>query len=218
MDGYGYVGSGPSRRVPFMGWYGTLLLAKPVTGTLPTHPQVRPAFGSRFGTPDPVWGNAVGLYDLGHGWQRVGVKPFYSERLRLAAGVENLAAATAAPVLAGWVAESVCAHLEGRTPAGRAFSLHLPNTDEDCGYEHLEGRPGRVEPRLAVEAIEAWAYEAGRTSSTEVISAIVDGTWNEAPAMEDEVLALFAALGFPLGTEIPPVVDPDDPAGPPVVP
>ncbi|MCG5437678.1 hypothetical protein [Micromonospora foliorum] len=194
-----------------MGWYGTLLLAKPANGTLPAHPQVRPAFGSRFMTPGP-WGNAVGLHDLGDGWQRVGVKPFYSERLRLAAGVQALVAATAAPVLAAWVSESVCAHVEGSTPGGVALSVHLPNTDEECGYEHLEGQPARVQPRLAVKAVEAWAREAGRTPSTEVISAIVDGLWNELPAMEDEVLALFAALGFPPETEILPVIDAEDPA------
>ncbi|GAA4254236.1 hypothetical protein [Dactylosporangium darangshiense] len=159
-----------------------------------------------------MWGNSVGLYDLGDGWQRVGVHPFNRERLRLAAGVQELAAATAAPVLAGWVSESACAHLEARTPAGVVVSMHLPNTDERCGYVHLDGQPGRVEPRHAVEAFEAWAHEAGRTPATDTISAVVHGAWNERPCRENAVLALFAALGFPPGQEILPVIDPHDPA------
>ncbi|GAA1547274.1 hypothetical protein GCM10009827_079410 [Dactylosporangium maewongense] len=125
-----------------MGWYGTLLLAKSADGPLPAYRGVRQAFGSWFATPSRmrVFGSPLGLYDLGDGWQRVGVRPFYRERLRLAAGVQELAAATGAPVLAGWVSESVCAHLEACSPAGVSVTMHLPNTDEDCGYEHLDGR------------------------------------------------------------------------------
>ncbi|MEU4777189.1 hypothetical protein [Micromonospora sp. NPDC023633] len=56
-----------------MGWFGTLLLARPTTATLPSQPGVREAFGSSFATPT-FWGNnKLGLYDLGQGWQRVGV-------------------------------------------------------------------------------------------------------------------------------------------------
>ncbi|WP_238014829.1 hypothetical protein KZZ52_34270 [Dactylosporangium sp. AC04546] len=197
-----------------MGWYGTLLLAKPAEGTLPACQGVRQAFGSRFVTPSvmPMFGNRLGLHDLGGGWQRVGVRLFNRERLRLAAGVQELAAVTAAPVLAGWVSESSCVHLEARTPAGVAVSVHLPNTDENCGYQHLDGRPGRVEPHSAVEAFEAWAHEAGRTPVPETISAVVHGTWDESPFREDTVLALFAALGYPSEREVLPVVDPHDPA------
>jgi hypothetical protein len=77
-----------------MGWYGTLLLAKPEIGNLPAYPGVRQAFGSWFATPPvhQVFGNELGLHDLGDGWQRVGVRPAYRERLRLAAGVQELAA------------------------------------------------------------------------------------------------------------------------------
>ncbi|MEV4130924.1 hypothetical protein AB0J72_02030 [Dactylosporangium sp. NPDC049742] len=197
-----------------MGWYGTLLLAKSADGPLPAYRGVRQAFGSWFATPSRmrVFGNPLGLYDLGDGWQRVGVRPFYRERLRLAAGVQELAAATGAPVLAGWVSESVCAHLEACTPAGVSVTMHLPNTGEDCGYEHLDGRPGRVDPHRAVEAFEAWAHEAGRTPRPETISAVVHDTWDESPFREDKVLALFAALGFPAEREVLPVIDPHDQA------
>ena len=192
-----------------MGYYGTLLLAKPTAVTLPAQPQVRPAFGSGFATPGP-WGNEMGLYDLGEGWQRVAVMPFCTERLRLSAGVESLVAATAAPALAGYVSESSCAHIEGRTPSGLAISLHLPNTDEPCGYQHLDGRPGRIDPHLALEVLRTWATEAGRTPSTEVVATVVAHTGDGAPLMEDAVLALFTGLGFPSGTEILPVINPKD--------
>ncbi|MEV4513102.1 hypothetical protein AB0K00_29530 [Dactylosporangium sp. NPDC049525] len=92
------------------------------------------------------------------------------------------------------------------------MSMHLPNTNENCGYQHLDGRPGRVEPRRAVEAFEAWAHEAGRAPVLATISAVVHGTWDESPFREDKVLALFVALGYPSGREIRPVIDPHDPA------
>jgi hypothetical protein len=197
-----------------MGWYGTLLLARPGTGNLPAYPGVRQAFGSWFATPPriPPLDNRLGLHDLGDGWQRVAVTPAYRERLRLAEGVQELAVATAAPVLAGWVSESVCAHLEAATPAGRALSMHLPNTDDDCGYQHPGGRPGPVEPPRAIEALEAWAEQAGRTLARETTAALVHGVWDESPYMEDKMLALFGALGYPAGRQILPVVDPQDPA------
>ncbi|MEV1145561.1 hypothetical protein [Micromonospora sp. NPDC049799] len=195
-----------------MGWFGTLLLAKPKTATLPAQPGVREAFGSSFATPTPWGNNKVGLYDLGQGWQRVGVVPFYTERLRLSAGVDDLVAATAAPVLAAYVSNSACAHLEGRTPAGLSLSLHLPNADEPCGFQHVEGRPERVDPHLAVEALRTWAVEAGRTSSTEVIASILMSGEDDLPVMQDAVLTLFAGLGFASASEILPVIDPDDPA------
>ncbi|MEU4771601.1 hypothetical protein [Micromonospora sp. NPDC023644] len=194
-----------------MGWFGTLLLARPTTATLASQPGVREAFGSCFATPTP-WGNKLGLYDLGQGWQRVGVTPFRTERLRLSAGVEGLAAVTAAPALAAYVSNSACAHLECRTPAGRSFSLHLPDTDEPCGYRHPEGRPGRVDPDVAVEALRGWAVEAGRTPSTDAVAAVVTGREGDLPVMQDAVLMLFAGLGFTSEAEIPPVVNPDDPA------
>jgi hypothetical protein len=196
-----------------MGRYGTFLLARSAHGNLPAYPGVRQAFGSWFGT---LAGDERGLYDLGDGWQRVGVHPAYREhwrlRDRLADGVEELAAATGAPVMAAWVSESTCVHLEARAPAGVALSLHLPNTDEECGYEHPAGQPGPVSPHHAVEAFEAWAHEAGRTPSPGVIAAVVNGEWDESPFPEDAVLALFAALGFPSGRQILPVVDWQDPA------
>ncbi|MEV0132261.1 hypothetical protein AB0H83_27830 [Dactylosporangium sp. NPDC050688] len=197
-----------------MSWYGTLVLAKPGKGSLSACEEVRRAFGSRFVTPSVmrVFGNKLGLYDLGDGWQRVGVRLVNRQRLRLAGGVQDVAAGTGAPALAAWVFESTCVHLEARTPAGVAVSVHLPNSDESCGYQHPEGRPGRVEPRRAVEALEAWAHEAGRTPAPDIISAVLDGTWDGSPFVEDCVLALFAALGFPSGREVLPVVDPDDPA------
>jgi hypothetical protein len=148
----------------------------------------------------------LGLYDLGNGWQRVGVAPFYDEVLRLGTGVEEVVAATRAPALAAWVSESVCVHLEGRAPSGLAYSMHLPNTDEDCGYQHLEGRPGYVDPQRVVDAMQAWSAEAGLTPSAPIVS----DTWDESPFSEDAVLALFAALGLPHETEIQPVVDPTD--------
>jgi hypothetical protein len=194
-----------------MGWFGTLLLARPTIATLPMQPGVREAFGSSFATPNP-WGNKVGLYDLGQGWQRVGVGPFATEQLRLSAGVDGLVATTAAPALAAFVSNSSCAHPEGRTPAGRSFSLHLPNNDEPCGYQHVEGRPRRVDPDFAVHALRTWAVEAGRTPSTEAIAAIIGSEQDELPVMEDAVLALFAALGFTAGTKVLPVINPDDPA------
>ncbi|MFG2167906.1 hypothetical protein [Micromonospora chersina] len=194
-----------------MGWFGTLLLAKPTTATLPSQPRVRETFGSYFATPGPL-GNKVGLYDLGQGWQRVGVIPFATEQLRLSAGVDDLVAATAAPALAAYVSNSACAHLEGRTPAGHNFSLHLPNTEEPCGFEHVEGMPGRVDPDLGVDGLRTWAVEASRTPSTEALAAIITSDEDDLPVMQDVVLALFAALGFTSGTEILPVIDPDDPA------
>lgn len=148
------------------------------------------------------------LYDLGDGWQRVAVMPFYTERLRLAAGVESLAAATGAPALAAYVSESSCAHVEGRTPGGRAVSLHLPNTDGPCGYRHDDGKPDWVDPRRAVDELRRWAIEAGREPSTEAISTVVANIGE--PLMQDAVLALVAAMGFPAGVMIPPVVNPDD--------
>lgn len=192
-----------------MGWFGTLLLARPTTGTLPSQPGVRAAFGSFFATPGS-WGNKLGLSDLGQGWQRVGVGPFGTERLRLAAGVDNLVVATAAPALAAYVSNSDCAHLEGRTSAGHSLSLHLPNTAEPCGYRHVEGGPGQVEPDFAVDALRTWALEAGRTPSTEAITAIVTSGEDDLPVREDAVLMLFAALGFTPEAEIPPVIRPDD--------
>jgi hypothetical protein len=194
-----------------MGWFGTLLLARPKTATLPSQPGVRQAFGSSFATPTP-WGNQVGLYDVGQGWQRVGVMPLYTERLRLTTGVDDLVRATAAPTLAAYVSNSSCAHLEGRTPSGLSFSLHLPNTNEPCGYQHEEGRPEKVDPHLAVEALRSWAVEAGRTPSTEAIAAIVTSDEDDLPVMQDAVLMLFAGMGFTPGAEILPVVSPDDPA------
>lgn len=197
-----------------MSWYGTLVLAKPGEGSLAACEEVRQAFGSRFVTPSvmPVFGNKLGLYDLGDGWQRVGVRLFNRQRLRLADGVQDLAAATAAPALAAWVSESACVHLEARTPGGVTASVHLPNSDESCGYQHPEGRPGRVGPRAAAEALEAWAREAGRAPAPDIVSAVLDGTWDASPFAVDCVLALFAALGFPSGREVLPVVDPDDAA------
>ncbi|WP_328421073.1 hypothetical protein OG470_04530 [Micromonospora sp. NBC_00389] len=194
-----------------MGWFGTLLLAKPTTATLPTQPGVREAFGSSFATPGP-WGNKLGLYDLGQGWQRMGVAPFCTERLRLSAGVDGLVAATAAPALAAYVSNSDCAQLEGRTATGLSFSLHLPNTNEPCGYEHVEGRPEPVDTHLAVDTLRTWAVEAGRTPPTEATTALL--TWDDEgfPVMEDAVLGLFAGLGFTPEAEILPVINPDDPA------
>jgi hypothetical protein len=196
-----------------MGWYGTLLLAKPVYGNLPAYPGVRQAFGSWFGTSAS---DERGLFDLGGGWQRISVQPAYREywrlRDRLAVGVAELAAATGAPAVAAWVSESVCVHLEARSPAGLALSLHLPNTDEECGHEHPAGQLGQVASHHAVEALEAWAREAGRTPSRRVITAVVDGEWDESPFPEYAVLVLFAALGFPSERQIMPVVDWHDPA------
>ncbi|MFI5490854.1 hypothetical protein [Micromonospora echinaurantiaca] len=194
-----------------MGWFGTLLLAKPTTGTLPSQAGVREAFGSSFATPTS-WSNKLGLYDLGQGWQRVGVMPFYKERLRLSTGVDDLVEATAAPALAAYVSNSACAHIEGRTSAGHSFSLHLPNTDEPCGYQHAEGRPGQVEPDVVVDALRTWALEAGRTPSTEAIAAIVGSSEDDLPVIQDAVLMLIAALGFTREAEILPVINPDDPA------
>jgi hypothetical protein len=59
-----------------MAWYGTILLAKPVTG----RPGVREAFGSRLGMPSRGCGSRHGLRldDLGDGWQRVDVTPAYA--------------------------------------------------------------------------------------------------------------------------------------------
>nr|BFE63102.1 hypothetical protein GCM10020063_076280 [Dactylosporangium thailandense] len=130
-----------------MGWYGTLLLARPGNGNgnLPAYPGVRQSFGSQFCVPSlwPSFGDRVGLYDLGDGWQRVGVLPFGRERLRLAAGVRELAAATAAPVLAGWVSESVCAHLEAHSPEGAAVSMH-PAQHRRTLCMRAPGRPART--------------------------------------------------------------------------
>ncbi|GAA3203600.1 hypothetical protein ACFO1B_07750 [Dactylosporangium siamense] len=197
-----------------MGWYGTLLLSRPADGMLPACQEVRQAFGSRFVTPSvmPAFGNRLGLHDVGGGWQRVGVRLFGRERLRLAAGVQELVAATAAPALAAWVSESTCVHLEARTPAGVALSMHLPNGGGSCAYQHPDGRPARVDPRRAVEALEAWAHEAGRSPVPETISSIVHGTWDGSPFAEDQVLGLFDALGCPSEREVLPVIDPQDPA------
>jgi hypothetical protein len=192
-----------------MSWYGTLLLARPTGGALSALPEVRRSFGSRF-LPSSSWGNTLGLYDLGDGWQRVSVGPIHGERVRLAAGVRALVAVTSAPVLAAWVSGSDCAHLECRTPGGVSLSLHLPNDTEACGYEHLDGRPRWLRPHLAAAELEDWAGEAGRTPSIDDISAIVNGEWNEQPWMEHRVLALFGALGFPPGTEIQPAVSPPE--------
>jgi hypothetical protein len=190
-----------------MSWYGTLLLAKPSGGALSATPEVSQFFGSRFLTSSS-WSNTLGLYDLGNGWQRVSVGPVHGERVRLAAGVRALVAVTAAPVLAAWVSESSCAHLECRTPGGVSLSLHLPNNTEACGYEHLDGRPQWLRPHLAAAELEDWAGEAGRRPSIDDISAIINGECNERPGMERRVLALFGAFGFPPGTEIYPAVSP----------
>ncbi|WP_433063629.1 hypothetical protein [Dactylosporangium sp. CS-033363] len=185
-----------------MGWYGTILIGRPGEERLPAYPGVRQAFGSQFRV----------LHDLDEGWQRVDVYPFYRERPRFTAGVQQLAAATDAPALAAYVAESSCAHVEARTPKGAAISIHLPNRHDACSYRHREGQPGPLVPRLAVEAFEAWADEAGRSPDPATLAAVVGGDWDESPFMEDRVLALIAALGFPPGREIPPLIDPDDEA------
>ncbi|WP_176737186.1 hypothetical protein [Micromonospora citrea] len=92
------------------------------------------------------------------------------------------------------------------------MELHLRNTDEPCGYRHVGGRPGPLAPDLAVDALRTWAMEAGRTPSAEAIAALVTSGEGELPVLERAVLALFAALGFPAGTEVLPVIDPDDAA------
>ncbi|HTJ39503.1 MAG TPA: hypothetical protein VL738_40265 [Dactylosporangium sp.] len=58
----------------------------------------------------------------------------------------------------------------------------------------------------------AWAHEAGRTPAPEAIAAVVDGTWDESRFVEDAVLALFAALGYPSEQQMLPVTHPSDPA------
>ncbi|MER7276140.1 hypothetical protein ABT369_16950 [Dactylosporangium sp. NPDC000244] len=161
---------------------------------------MRQAFGSRFRR----------LHDLGEGWQRVNVLPFYRERPRFSAGIQELAAASGAPALAAYVSESWCAHIEARTPQGVAISAHLPNIQDACPYQHREGQPEPFAPHLVVEAFEAWATEAARSPDPATVAAIVGGAWNDRPFMEGRVLALIAALGFPPGTEIPPLFDPDD--------
>lgn len=195
-----------------MGYYGTILLARPTSDTLTCQPGLSQAFGTRFGLPDIHGRNELGLHDLGQGWQRVGVTAFYSERLRLAEGAEELAAATGAPVLAAYISESVCTHLEARTPTGLAFSAHLPNTDAPCEYPHPDGVPGLVEPHKAVALLGDWARAGGLTLSPEPVTAIIDGTWSDSPFPEDAVMAIHAALGLCAATEMSLVVHPDDPA------
>ncbi|MEU4777190.1 hypothetical protein [Micromonospora sp. NPDC023633] len=126
--------------------------------------------------------------------------------------MDDLVTVTAAPAVAAYVSNSACAHLEGRTSAGHSFSLHLPNTDQPCGHRHSEGRPGRVDPDVAVDVLRTWAVEAGRTPSTEAVAAVVTSREDDLPVMQDAVLRLFAGLGFTPEAEILPVVNPDDPA------
>jgi hypothetical protein len=163
---------------------------------------VRQAFGSRFG----------GLHDLGEGWQRVTVVPFYRERPWHAAGVAQLAAATGAPMMAAAVSESWCARVDACTPQGVDVAVHLPNLGEACPYQHRQGQPGPFVPCLAVAAFEAWAAAAGRSPDPAALAAILGSGRPETAPMQDRVLELVAALGFPPGREIPPLIDPDDDA------
>ncbi|MFI5910164.1 hypothetical protein [Dactylosporangium sp. NPDC051541] len=185
-----------------MGWYGTILVARPGGEWLPAYPGVREAFGSRFG----------GLHDLGEGWQRVVVVPFYRERPRHAAGVGQLAAATGAPVIVAAVSESWCARVDACTPDGLAIAVHLPNLRKACPYEHREGQPGPFVPRRVVAEFKAWAAAAGRSPDLAALAAALDADWPGSAPMQNRVLALFAALGFPPGREIPPLIDPHDDA------
>ncbi|MEU8076728.1 hypothetical protein AB0B31_14885 [Catellatospora citrea] len=152
------------------------------------------------------------MHDLGDGWQRVGVSAFYSERPRIAQGVADLVAATGAPAIAAYVSESSCAHLEGRTPSGVTFTLHLPNADEACGYEHLDGRPRSSPHDSAFEAVMAWAAEAGRQPEVDAVAEILDPGWSRRTIMEKVIIDWFGALGFSSVGMIEPTVDPDDPA------
>jgi hypothetical protein len=50
---------------------------------------------------------------------------------------QELAAATGAPALAGWISESSCLYLVGATPEGRSWSAHLPDVGKrGCGFDH----------------------------------------------------------------------------------
>ncbi|WP_155375376.1 hypothetical protein [Catellatospora vulcania] len=192
-----------------MGYYGTMLLARPVGRPLPTHPEVR-AFGSRVGLHG-LWQQVVSLHDVGDGWQRVGVTAFHSERLRLAEGVADLLAATRAPVLAAYVAESSCALIEAGTPSGVALSLHVPNRPEDCGLEHVGGRPPVAEQQAAVDTLLAWAVEAGRTPSAQGVAEFVGMRDMPSVPMENAVVGLLTLLGFAAVAPIRPVFDPREP-------
>jgi hypothetical protein len=197
-----------------MGWYGTLVIARPTAATLAAQPQVRQAFGSYPMVPDR-WNARSGQYalnDLGQGWQWLGVGAFYSERLRVAQGVADLVAATGAPALAAHVSESSCAHLAGRAPSGAGFCLHLPNVDQPCGYEHLDGQPPAVDRDVAVDALLAWAREAGRRPVAEVVETMLHPSWRRQEVMDDVVLALFAALGFTSTGLVQPLFNTDEPA------
>ncbi|WP_191842580.1 hypothetical protein [Catellatospora chokoriensis] len=159
-----------------------------------------------------LWSDDYSLHDVGDGWQRVGVSAFYSERPRIAQGVADLVAATGAPAIAAYISESSCAHVEGRTPAGVAFTLHLPDRDEACGYEHLDGRPRPSPPDAALEAVMAWAAQVGRRTSAGAVAQILDPAWSRGTIMEEVIIDWYGALGFSSRGMVEPTVDPDDPA------
>lgn len=194
-----------------MGFYGSVVVARPASGMLTARPELPLHVGCRWGLP-----GQFGLHDLGDGWQRVAATdPFLGRYPHLALCARDLVAATGAPALAAYVSESVCVHLEARSPSGLPLSLHLPNTDRPCGYEH-DSQPPAVPPPDAVAALGAWATEAGRVPSLERVGSLINRIGQhydgECLYAEDALLALLAALGFVSRRALPVVVDPADPA------
>lgn len=190
-----------------MGYYGSWVLARSPGRLLVDLPEVRTLFGSRWSRLD----------DRGDGWHLAVVAPNPHEWSRVGGGIESLAVATEAPVLAAWVSESSCARLVGATPSGRSWSRHLIAYEGlkrgECSYDHSRlatlripkgERPDAADTREPLKDLLAWSAEAGFTASPQEVSRVLESTELDG---HDRIDELVDALGVPYVADVPMLFD-----------
>jgi hypothetical protein len=187
---------------------GLVLLARSANSLLVHVPQVRVAFGSRWGA----------LEDLGDGWQLLELVPWSHEWPVVGAGPGDLAVATGEPALAAWISDTACVQLAGATPDGVTWTAHVADTEDDnCRFDHhrfaLLRLPAGEDPTptdlrgLAGKLLD-WADAAGLDASPHRVGTV----FSPPGSYYSGFRTLVAALGLPeQGREVSPLFDKFDP-------